>query len=154
MAAHGKVTEATLDEVWKARYDAAAQWVFVRFMLSCGVLVRAGSSKVLLEEEFILPELLPRRHTLERLLRADPLVAQTLAEGESREYLIRHRSLGQGFGCLLVGHLAQIFGRVPLYRYGGIGRIRVGIGEHSSRRHHDAVLRLEWHKEKEDAYFG
>ncbi len=85
VAAHGKVTEATLDEVWEARYDAAAQWVFVRFMLSCGVLVRAGSSKVLLEEEFILPELLPGRHTLERLLRADPLVARTLAEGESRD---------------------------------------------------------------------
>ncbi len=68
--------------------------------------------------------------------------------------MIRHRSLGQGFGCLLVGHLAQIFGRVPLYRYGGIGRIRVWIGEHSSRSYHDAVVRLEWHKEKEDAYFG
>ena len=129
------------------RYDREAQWVLRRFMAQCGLLVESG-------DRFLLPEFLPDRHMLEGLACNDRLVKETRAGGESRTYRIRHRNLGQGFGCLLVGKMAERFGAgVPLFRYGAIAEVTVG-NAYAEGGERPILIRVEWHREDDDHYQG
>ncbi len=161
----GIVSPETLaDEAWAGvgkdgspRYDGTAQWVFIRFMLSCGILVSRSSNTIPELSEMLLPELLPDYKKLARLQKEDPLIVAVETQRDVPRFLIRDRSLGHGFGCLLVGLLSRIFGKAPLYRYGGIGRIRVSPSEYAdaSRRDTvDVIVRVEWFREDQDAYQG
>ncbi|MCP5518825.1 MAG: hypothetical protein H7A45_16400 [Verrucomicrobiales bacterium] len=164
LRAHGVVSDLKLSRLWdqakdsegKPRYDNLARWVFPRFMEQCGVLVRVALAEQTDETCWVFPELLPTFEDIAELRAADPLVAAARSAERSRSYLVRDRSLGQGFGCLLVGQLVKLFGRVPLYHYGAIGRVRLGGYERGrrSRKSRDVVVQVGWYRETKDSYQG
>jgi hypothetical protein len=165
VSAWGQITRETLEtEFWQElkdgtpRYDATAQWVFVRFMLQCGILVsRDSANGVPGAGGFLIPEFLPDYKTQVAGHEADLLIALAKADNGAHRFVIRHSSLGQGFGCLLVGLLARLFGKSPLYRYGGLGWLKLDRLPSSGRGRNktsQVAIKLEWYKEKEDVYAG
>jgi hypothetical protein len=162
--ADGTIRAVSLDEeLWgliednpaEPRYDAAAQWVFTQFMVHCGILVElAGTPDDDAQRVLVFPEFLPTlRALMARPAHPDPLLRNTKSDGAARVFRIRHRSLGQGFGCLLVGCLCRLFGRVPLFKYGAVGRVAVDGDERGMQRS-ESIVRIEWCREKSDAYQG
>lgn len=131
--------ERLTDQAGQPLYDATAQWVMRQYMQHCGLLVQT-------DETFVLPEFLPDWSVLQVTGRDELLrvVSRTELALPRRSFPMRHRSLGQGFGCFLVGMLANRFKTVPLFRYGGLGEIEVGSRWGGGERR--VVFRLAWQR--------
>jgi hypothetical protein len=149
----GRVTRPDLWAAWDElqlekphlQYSEDARLAMLAYMESSGLMI-------VQEDEWILPEFLPDHDRMLKWHAGDPLVQQRSRQPFGSFHL-RDRSLGLGFGCQLMQWLVRTFGsKIPLYRYGAIGEIRVG-NEYTGGSE-SVPVEIAWQKQSEDHFAG
>ncbi len=156
MSRRGDVSSDYLAKVWNQvmgengapRYDGNAQKAMKQFMLSCGLLIDGG------RDRFVFPEYLPDWETLvDTGAENSPVktVAQA-SEATVRKYWMKHRALGLGFGCLLVGEMVRKFGKIPVFRYGAVAEVKVG-NQFTDGGEREVLIKVEWFREEAEKHY-
>lgn len=149
----GRVTRQDLWSAWDElqrekshlQYNEDARLAMLAYMESSGLMI-------VQEDEWILPEFLPDHDRMLKWHAGDPLVQQR-SHQTFVSFHLRDRSLGLGFGCQLMQWLTRTFGsKIPLYRYGAIGEIRVG-NEYTGGSE-SVPVEIAWQKQSDDHFAG
>lgn len=153
MQGRGRVTRLDLWTAWddlqqekpELEYSEEARLAMLAYMESSGLMI-------VQEDEWILPEFLPTHDRMLQWHAADPLIEQRNSQAFV-SFHIRNRYLGLGFGCQLMQWLTRTFGsKIPLYKYGAIGEVRVG-NEYTGGSELVPV-EITWQKQSQDDFAG